>query len=86
MPVDSGDLKRAVKSRATVKRSGFGYADIGVEKGSVFYGHFIELGTSRQAARPFLRPAIDQADKSGEISESFINALNRTIERQLGKL
>jgi HK97 gp10 family phage protein len=36
------------------------YADIGT---SVFYGPFVELGTSRMEARPFLRPALDAASE-----------------------
>lgn len=32
------------------------YADIG---SSVFYAPFVELGTSRMAARPYLRPALN---------------------------
>jgi len=34
------------------------YADIG---SAVFYAPFVELGTSRMAARPFLRPALQAA-------------------------
>ncbi len=33
-------------------------------QGEAFYGRFIELGTKRQPARPFLRPAVyDNADE-----------------------
>ncbi len=86
VPVDEGDLKKSLKSHATVKKSGFGYVDIGPEKGEVFYGHIVELGSSQQSARPFLRPALDQADKDGSIQSEFIEALNKTIAKQLGKL
>jgi HK97 gp10 family phage protein len=34
------------------------YADVGTV---VFYAPFLELGTSRMAARPFLRPALEAA-------------------------
>lgn len=34
------------------------YADIGT---AVFYAPFVELGTSRMQARPFLRPALEAA-------------------------
>lgn len=34
------------------------YVDVG---SSVFYAPFVELGTSRMAARPFLRPALQAA-------------------------
>ncbi len=31
---------------------------VGVKKGKAYYGYFQELGTSKMAARPFLRPAV----------------------------
>ena len=83
--VDQGDLRRDIKSKATVRRDGSGYADVGFLRRS-FHGHFIELGTSTQPAQPFLRPALDQAESSGEIEAEFIGALNRTIAKQLGRL
>ena len=61
--MDEGDLKRSLKRKATVKRSGFGYVDIGPEKGKVFYGHIVESGSSQQSARPFLRPALDEGER-----------------------
>ena len=84
--VDEGDLKKSLKRKATVRRTGEGYVDIGVEKGDVFYGHIVEFGSSQQSARPFLRPALDQSDKDGSIQDAFIGALNKTIAKQLGKL
>ena len=83
--VDQGDLRRDIKSKAKVRRDGSGYADVGFLKRS-FHGHFIELGTSTQPAQPFLRPALDQAESSGQIQDEFIGALNRTIAKQLGRL
>ena len=83
--VDSGDLRKAIKSKAKVTRSGFGYADVGYEK-EQFHGRFLELGTSQQAARPFLRPALKEAEQSGEIIDGFVTALNKTIARTLGRL
>lgn len=31
---------------------------VGVKKGKAFYGRFVELGTSKMAASPFLRPSV----------------------------
>ena len=78
-PVDEGNLKGAIESRAEVPGPGSGYADVGVAKGNVFYGHFIELGTSQRSARPFLRPALEKGHRSGEVNKRFILALNKTI-------
>lgn len=85
VPTASGDLKRAIKSKAKVFRSGFGRADVGFER-ERFYGGFQELGTSSQPARPFLRPALKEAHTSGAINQAFVAALNKTIARTLGRL
>ena len=83
--VDQGDLRRDIKSKAKVTRDGSGYADVGFLKRS-FHGRFVELGTSQQPARPFLRPALEKAEQSGEIQEAFVATLNKTIARTLGRL
>jgi HK97 gp10 family phage protein len=31
---------------------------VGVKRGKAFYARFVELGTRKMAARPFLRPAV----------------------------
>lgn len=42
------------KGLKQAKKSGAAFS------GTVFYGAFVELGTSKMQARPFLRPALDQ--------------------------
>ena len=84
VPVDSGDLKRSIAVNAKVDRAGEGYADVGYRKDKAFYGGFVELGTSQQPARPFLRPALEESE--GDIEQAFIGALNKTIEKALGRL
>ena len=81
VPVDEGKLKRSIGIRAKVSRGGDGYADVGF---SEFYGGFIELGTSRQQAQPFLRPALEGSE--GEITAAFVAAMNATIAKALGRL
>ena len=83
--VDSGDLKRAIKTKAKVFRSGHGQADVGFEKDQ-FHGRFVETGTSQQKARPFLRPALTEAHAKGDVDRAFITAINKTIAKALGRL
>lgn len=55
--VRTGRLRGSITWR--LGRDGFGlYADIG---SNVLYAPYVELGTSRMAARPFLRPALEMA-------------------------
>ena len=86
VPVASGDLKKTLRIKVVIERSGLGYADIAVGKGDVFYGHIVEFGSSQQPAQPFLRPALEKGDKTGTVRGAFLGALNKTIANQLGKL
>ena len=87
VPVASGRLKRSLASRASVTKSGFGVGDVFARRGGGYEGyhaHLIELGTSTQRARPFLRPAQIEADRSGAIVNAFIDSLNKTIAKIVG--
>lgn len=57
VPVRTGKLRRAIhhaiKTRKGEFEIGFGW------RAKAYYGFFIEYGTKRQAAHPFLRPAFD---------------------------
>ena len=89
VPVDSGRLKRSLGTRAKVERGGFGFADVEARRGGKYQGyhaHLVELGTSQQSAQPFLRPAIDAAGRAGEVDAAFVEAINKTIERQLARI
>ena len=55
--VRTGRLRGSITWRLGADARG-PYADIG---SAVFYAPFVELGTSRMEARPFLRPALEAA-------------------------
>lgn len=70
-PVDTGTLKKSIKIRAMRrKKNSFGVL-VGTAlkwfTGDTFYGAFVEFGTSKMSARPFMRPAFDE--KKGEAEE-----------------
>lgn len=52
--------------------------------GTAFYGRFVELGTAKMSARPFLRPAIE--GKGGAAVEEFRKAFLRAVEAAERKL
>lgn len=66
------------------ERDGF-YARVFVSyKPIVYWGAFVEMGTEKMSARPFLRPAFDQAgDKPINI---FARSLKRDIDKIAAKL
>lgn len=56
-PVDTGRLRSSIVMRRGRDGTGF-YVEVGT---SVEYAPFVEFGTSRMRAQPFLTPAIAQA-------------------------
>ena len=62
---DGGTLRASIKVRAAKGKRGTIGAEVvtgeGFFQGKTFYGAFVELGTRRMKAKPFLRPAADAA-------------------------
>jgi len=59
----SGKLRKGLKITNVKKKDGMKYILVGVDRGdnsAVFYGKFIEFGTSKMPARPFLQPAYEK--------------------------
>ena len=57
VPVDSGRLKGSIGTQEVGDITEVGS---GVKAGSeVKYAHFVEFGTSKQAAHPYLQPAVE---------------------------
>jgi len=58
-----GTLRKAIYQAFAERESGEGHATYRVSwnKSHAFYGRFVEDGTSKAAAQPFLRPAYDAA-------------------------
>ena len=58
-----------------------GYSSTGRAKISAFYGHFVEYGTKKMSARPFMRPAVARAGGyMKEVLESHISAMNSELK------
>lgn len=83
---DSGRLGDSIEIRVLSKE--LQTASVGVGPGPIekpinqreaFYQHFVEFGTSKQPARPFLRPALDENRK--QVTEAVGAELKRRIER-----
>lgn len=93
VPVDTGNLKKNIivkrlpkgespltsehivtvrKGKLTAKQKGSGLKD-------AFYGSFVEFGTAKMPARPYLRPAFDQN------KERAVEAIKDRIDKRLKK-
>lgn len=59
-----GHAKRSIAAKVWVQRTGHVMATlIGIRKSAFYAINFVELGTSKQAAQPWLRPAFDASHK-----------------------
>jgi len=85
VPVDSGNLKKniAVK-KASRRNTERGHTKYHVYiRPKAFYGMFVEFGTSKQVAQPFMRPAFENsAEKAVQAFQAYaIRRTDREIER-----
>jgi len=78
VPRRTGALQKAIGTRTSV-RSATAESTIGFNR-KAFYGRFIELGTSKMAAKPFLRPALDENQR--QIVDTFIESINEGVEKR----
>ena len=65
----SGKLRRGLKVSGVRSKKGHKYVFAGIQKGDnseIFYGSFLEFGTSKMAARPFLGPAYESKKREAE--------------------
>lgn len=80
VPVDSGLLRSQL--RVQISRDGLG-ARIGLigkrANRKAYYGRFIEDGTVKKPARPFLAPAFEL--HKGEVIEAVSKAMADTLEK-----
>ena len=87
--IGGGNLKKNIGTWVRIDKSGENkgkpYLQVGVynnatakKKGlkSAFYGMFYEFGTSKQTARPFLRPAVyNNIDELRKIQAQYLSAI-----------
>ena len=90
---DSGNLKKAIKAkRRRPKNPDKPFSDVMVEHGKGakndgFYWRFLEYGTQRIAARPFIQPAIDAANQNilQIYKEQFFKKWAQKLKREAKK-
>jgi HK97 gp10 family phage protein len=75
-PVRTGFLKGHINKRVSERKTGRVTVDIGPEK-KAWYGLFPELGTIHYAARPYLRPAID------ENQDRVVDAVKARLKKEI---
>jgi len=81
--VKTGNLKRKIRTRERREENGDLRFAVEVTR-SAFYGRFLEYGTSKMAAKPFLRPAAEA--KTEEAVTAMRDALQEAIAVELMKV
>lgn len=84
-----GGAKQYANTKDNVRkgRAGKSYKTLGDKSnpgGDTFYWRFLEFGTSRTAAKPFLRDAADSS--TAEVLATFEREAMRTIDRAVRRL
>ena len=76
VPIKSGRLKKSIgitKRKSRVGEVRFSVSPRKGGKNNAFYGRFIEFGTSKMQAKPFLRPALEKSvDETLKASKDYI--------------
>lgn len=94
VPVVTGNLKNSgyvsTKNKSSyVKRRGWKRERKPLEDGSVViafsapHSHLVEFGTKRMAAKPYLRPALDEL--KDKIGKSITVSLSKSVAKKLAK-
>lgn len=86
VPVDTGNLKKSI---ATIRRKGdkntvqFSVTPSRGGRNDGWYAHFLEFGTSKMSAKPFLRPALEsKQDEVLQATKEYIaNRLPKEVEK-----
>jgi len=80
----NGDISSGVHIRGTNPRTGNSDKKLKTnDPRNAFYWRFLELGTSKMAAVPFVRPAYDARQE--EATKAAFDAANRAIDEALSK-
>ena len=85
-PADTGNLKKSI---ATIRRKGdrntvqFSVTPSKGGKNNGWHAHFLEFGTSKMSAKPFLRPALDT--KQDEVLQVIKEYIAKRIPAEVEK-
>lgn len=78
-----GGAKKVYANNRTNRRKGIVGQQTGGTGGSTWYWRFIELGTSKMRARPFMQPAL--ANNVDKATNAIVSELGPALDRALEK-
>jgi HK97 gp10 family phage protein len=90
VPVDEGELKKSLKIRRAKRSRKLKnqvvdqvFTGEGFFKGDQYYGGFVEYGTVKMSARPFLRPAVYSQKYTANITfrQAVVDSISETSRK-----
>lgn len=85
VPIKTGNLRKSIiTSNSRTKNKDIVASKVRLAQrkskkaSSPFYGYFIEFGTSKMVAKPFLRPALDE--KESEVLSTTMNEIKIAVD------
>ena len=89
-PRRTGTLRRAIKNARRDSRTEGPGAVVFVEQGKQakadgFYWRFVEFGTVKMPARPFMRPTLDRLAASGALARAMADYIRTRWDRAVAK-
>lgn len=87
-PRDNGTLRKAIKAKRRKMRGDVAISDVRIEHGSqaknnAWYWHFVEFGTQKQTAQPFIKPTVTEIEP--QLPEIFTREFGKRLERALAR-
>ncbi len=87
-PKDDGDLRKAIKTKRRRMQGDVAISDVRIEHGatakySAFYWHFVEFGTIKRSAQPFIRPTVDFIQP--QLPDIFRDEFGKRLEKVLAR-
>ena len=84
VPVDQGELMDSIKVSPKAKRNRTAKGEVEMFVGpTVYYGHFVEFGTVKQSAQPYMRPAWES--NKGKVLDDLGENLWAEIDRSIAR-
>ena len=83
-----GNLRKAITKKSFINKANGFRAEAGIvmatkKKAPGWRWHFEEFGTSKQRARPFIRPAFDENQQN--VIDRFVKKIKERIAKELAK-
>jgi HK97 gp10 family phage protein len=83
-PKDTGRLEAHIAAKTTISaKQEAGKTQIGPGR-SAWYAGFLEFGTRKMAARPFIRPAFDSVKQAA--LNAFVNKMREIFNEEMSKV